>query len=118
MRVQALFVVIDDPTYVVPILDRFMELGLTGATVIDSMGMARVIGDHVPFFGRFAHMDGERHHNKTIFTVVSDEQLEEAANAIDEVVGGLHRPETAFLFSVQVSMCRGLSSCNPGFERE
>ncbi len=109
---QVLVVVVNQPRYVVPILDRLAEMGVTGATVIDSMGMAALIADHVPFFSRFAGMNGERHHNKTLFTVLHDDQVEMVADAIDHILGGLERPESGFLFSLPVALCRGLAACD------
>ncbi len=108
---QVLVVVINEPKQVVPILDRFMEIGITGATVIDSTGMAGLIADHVPFFARFSRMDGEQHQSKTIFTVVRDELVQEAADSVDEIVGGLDNPNSGFLFALPVGLCRGLQPC-------
>lgn len=108
---QVMVVVVNDPKYLVPILDRFVEIGITGATVIDSTGMARLIADHVPFFTRFSRMEGDQHHSKTVFTVIRDEIVERAADSVDEIMGGLDNPNSGFLFCVPVSLCRGLRAC-------
>ena len=40
---EALFIVLNDLSYLEAILQRFVELRVRGATIIDSMGMARAI---------------------------------------------------------------------------
>ncbi len=109
---QVMIVVVNDSEHVVPILDRLVEIGISGATVIDSMGMASLVGDHVPFFSRLARMDGEHQSNKTLFTVVRDDQLHEVAGAIDDILGGVDRPDSGFMFAVPVTLCRGLQACD------
>ena len=45
---RLLMAVIDDPSKVVHILEGFFEIGITGATIIDSIGMAHLAADHIP----------------------------------------------------------------------
>lgn len=106
---QLLVIVIDDEVLLVPILDRFYEEGIAGATVLDSMGMGHVMAEHISIFARFADLtqDSERK-NKTIFTIVeNEEQLNRATKIIDEVVGDLDEPETGMWFAVPISKARG-----------
>jgi len=111
---QVLVVVINHDRYVVPILDQLMEIGIAGATILDSMGMAAMIADHVPFFARFANMNGRRHNSKTLFTVIRDDQVEKVADAVDAILGGVDRPDSGFMFALPVSMCRGLACSDQG----
>lgn len=109
---QLLVIVIDDEVLLVPILDRFYEVGIGGATVLDSMGMGHVMAEHISIFARFADLtqDSERK-NKTIFTIVeNEEQLNKATEIVEEVVGDLDDPETGMWFVIPISKARGFKS--------
>ena len=78
------------------------EEGVRGATVIESSGMAKVLGREG---GRFFP---DREENRTIFTVVPDEQVPLVERVLTEVVGDLSDPDTAVLFCVPVGYTAGL----------
>ena len=65
------------------ILTGLVDIGVSGATVIDSMGMLQVISQDVPIFAGFRSMTtGGRPHNKTVFSVIREEEiLKEAIHA-------------------------------------
>jgi len=93
------------------ILDGFMEVGIKGATVIDSAGMGHLMADYIPFFSQFAEMEAtDKNHSKTIFTVVNYcEERDKAISVVEKCVGDLSEPDSAFLFSLPVNIIKGLS---------
>ena len=107
---KLLVAVINDPDRVVEILDRFHEIGVKGATVLESSGMAHMIADHVPFFTRFAEMGvANAGNSRTLFSIMRDEaNIEKAIAAIDEVIGGLDQPDTGMVFLLPVDRCMGV----------
>ncbi|KPU27631.1 hypothetical protein TR13x_03625 [Caloranaerobacter sp. TR13] len=107
----ALFVVINEIYKLDAILERFFEIGV-GATVIDSVGMGKVLLQHnveVPIFSSIRRMiEGNRPYNKTIISVIRDEEkLRKAIQAINEELDYINNPGIGFVFVVPVSECYG-----------
>ena len=93
------------------LLQEFTDHGLTGATVLDSKGMARILHteDEMPiFYGLRAIMEPERRSSKTIFMVLKDEQVETARKVVNEVTGGLDAPDSGIMFAMPLTMVEGL----------
>lgn len=85
------------------------EEGVRGATVIESSGMAKVLGREGGRFFQSLHLYiPDREENRTIFTVVPDEQVPLVERVLTEVVGDLSDPDTAVLFCVPVGYTAGL----------
>ncbi len=93
------------------LLQEFTNQGLTGATVLDSKGMARILHseDEMPlFYGLRAIMEPERRSSKTIFMVLEDEKVETARRIVNDVTGGLEHPDSGIMFAMPVTMVEGL----------
>lgn len=107
---QLVIAVVNDPDKLDEILSGYLELGLTGATVIGSEGMGRVLSHDIPIFaGLQALVAGSRPRNRTIFSVVPDEQVEAIFALLEDVCGDLTRPATGIAFSVPVGKVVGLA---------
>jgi nitrogen regulatory protein PII len=96
------------------VLAAYVEAGISGATVLDSEGMGRYLTYEVPLFADFkAYMKGNKPYNKTIFSVVSNEDaIPHLKKLLDTITGGLSRPGTGVLFSVPVDFAAGLVEQN------
>ena len=99
------------------ILSGFLALGVTGATVLHSEGMGKVLSQDVPVFaGLQTLMSRSRPQNTTILSVIeSEDVLEKAIALVQEVCGDLAAPSTGIVFTVPRSRVVGLS---PELERE
>jgi len=107
---QMLIAVINDPEKIDEILAGFLELGITGATVMSTEGMGRVLSHDIPIFaGLQTLLTGSRPHNRTVFSVVSDEKLEPAFALLQDVCGDLRDPATGIAFALPVSRVVGLA---------
>lgn len=93
------------------ILSGFLELGITGATIIHTEGMGRVLSHEVPIFaGVTALAARSRPKNQTIFSVIeTDEKLDGALALLREVCGDLSDPATGIAIAVPVSRVVGLA---------
>lgn len=91
------------------ILEAFLDIGIEGATIFDSMGMGRLLSDEVPLFAGLREMiNGGRAYSKTIFAVISDEtKLIRAINRISEMMDGFCQPDTGLLFTLPVGLVLG-----------
>lgn len=93
------------------LLNKMMERGLSGATVLDSRGMAHILCDEdTPMFGMLRSIINQnRRENKTIFAVLDDQQVEVMKALVREVTGGLDQADTGVMFAVPVSFCEGMA---------
>jgi nitrogen regulatory protein P-II 1 len=107
---QLLVAVINHEERVDDILSGFVELGITGATIVESRGMGRVLSRDVPIFAGLRELDSRsRANNRMIFCVADDAKVDEAIAMIQEVCGGLDEPGVGILFTVPVGRVIGLS---------
>lgn len=95
------------------LLEKLMEDGICGATILSSTGMVRELaksGEDFPIFGRSLRMllDPERKESKTLFMVLTDEKVEQAKKIIREVVGDLSKPDTGVIFTLPVLSTEGV----------
>lgn len=108
---QLLVVIINDREKLTPILDKYYELGIRGATVIDSHGMGHLIADHFPFFKKFGEInDPKKELNYTIFSVIKSEDfISEAIDAVEQVIGDLEKENTGFVFTLPIDCVKGFA---------
>jgi len=92
------------------VMEAYVEAGIEGATLLDSEGMGRFLAYEVPLFAGFkAFMKGNKPYNKTILSVVNDEEaVSRVKELVDEVVGGLENPGTGIMFTIPVDWAVGL----------
>jgi nitrogen regulatory protein PII len=105
----------NQPDRLEEILEGFVEVGVTGATVLDTVGMGQILSTEVPIFAGFQSLfRGASTGNKTILSVIDDPaKVQGALDIIDEVFGGIDRPGSGIVFTVPIENVRGLA---PEFE--
>ena len=109
---QLLVAVINREEHLEEVLAGFLELGITGATVLDSQGMGRLLHNEVPIFAAVEAFAGgrSRPRNQTLFSVIDDDaKVERALALLKEVCGSLDQPGTGIAFTLPVSRAVGLS---------
>ena len=92
------------------LLEELGEAGISGATIINSTGMAHELLSHdeLGFIGAFRQLlDPKRKENRTIYMVLEDELVDKAIEVVDRVVDGIDNPDTGILFTVPVDLIRG-----------
>lgn len=91
------------------ILEGFIEAGVSGATIIDSIGMGHVLAEEVPIFAGLRFMfAGARPHNKTIISVIKEEKEKEVIDLIKKIIGDLNQPGTGIVFTLKLDQVEGL----------
>ncbi|HEU4642909.1 MAG TPA: P-II family nitrogen regulator [Gemmatimonadaceae bacterium] len=107
---QLLIAVVNHEEKLDDILAGFLELGITGATIIDSSGMGRVLTHEVPIFaGLRALGERSRPRNQTVFSVIEDHKVDSAIALIQDVLGDLDTPGAGIVFALPVTRCVGLA---------
>lgn len=105
----ALIIVLNDVKYLDDVLSSFIELGVGGATIIDSQGMASAIVNerfvNIPLFGSLKKLlEGSHPYNKTLFTIIEGtDLLEKAMSEIQEIMSDHKGPGAGFMFTMPVS---------------
>jgi nitrogen regulatory protein PII len=106
-----LIAVLNSPDDLDSILAGFVELGVRGATVINSEGMGRVLSHDIPIFaGLQTLLNRSGPENRTILTVVSDDLIDPIISLIQESCGGLENPGTGIIFTLPVDRVVGLAT--------
>lgn len=110
-ELELLVAVINDEEKVEEVLAGFLELGITGATVVNTEGMGRLVSQEIPIFaGLQTLMSRSRPRNQTIFSVVDDpEKADRAVELLVDVCEVLERPATGIVFTVPVNRAVGLA---------
>ena len=111
---QLLSLVLNKTEHLPKILSLFMQSGIKGTTVLDCEGSLSVLSDNVndapPIFGSLRHFLNPRHENaKFLMVVLRDDQVTTAKDIINEVVGGIDKPNTGIMFTVDLSSVDGLA---------
>jgi hypothetical protein len=109
--VELLIVVINDVDRMDEVLAGFLEIGITGATVIDSEGMGRVLSHDIPIFaGLQTLISRSRPQNQTLFSVIDEpEKVEQALALLQDVCGRFDDPATGIAMTVPVTRVVGLA---------
>ncbi len=109
-----LFLVLNKTEYLDEILDAFVEIGVRGATILDSQGMGGALstgGKDIPFFGGLRTLlDNSRPYNKTVFTVIEDEEvLKKAVKEVKRILGNMNDPGVGLMFTLPVGEIIGMT---------
>ncbi|MBN2372955.1 hypothetical protein JXL19_04110 [bacterium] len=105
---KLLVLVLNKEEFLDEILEAFVEVGITGATILDSVGMGRKLAYDIPIFAGLRKSIKTTDYSKTIFSVVNDDEtLEAAINLVEELID-LKEPGSCFLFVVPILMVKGL----------
>lgn len=95
-------------------LEAFVELGLQGATVFDSVGMGQILSRDIPIFaGLQLLLPSSKLGNKTIITLVKDNQIKKIVTEIERICGAkMSDPGTGIVFTLAVDQTYGLAENN------
>ena len=92
------------------LLEGLSAAGIGGATIIPSSGMAMTLSKMNSSFlssSIRSMFSGEEDDNKTIISVINDDQLDLARRVIYNTVGDLSHPNTGILFTVPLDFVEG-----------
>lgn len=101
--------VLNKEEYLEPILEGFIEIDITGATIVDSIGMGHILSSEVPIFAGLRFMfSGSRPYNKTIMSVIKNEKVKPLKKLIKKILGTLDQKGNGILFFIELSEVVGL----------
>lgn len=107
-----LFIVLNETQYLSEILTSLRNLGIRGATVINTMGSRKIQDEEEEksfLFKLVESLQGDTRNNRTIFSVIEkDEQIHEAMKHIEGILGGdMTVPDKGIMFVLPVTHFRG-----------
>lgn len=109
-ELEMLLCVVKDYRQLDMILEGFLELGISGATVLDARGMAQVLSADVPIFAGLSSLfPGGGSDSHVIMSVLDSDRIEEVSRLIEDVCGDFSAPGSGILFSLPVLRVRGLA---------
>lgn len=92
------------------VLAGFVELGITGATIVNSAGMGHVLSRNVPIFAGLRSLTTRsRPGNQVLFSVVEEPKVDAAIALIQEVCGSLNAPGRGIVFTLPLERVVGLA---------
>lgn len=106
---QKLFIIILDRAELVDeLLTGFLDIGVPGATVVESQGMGSIIRKDMPIFAGLASLFPDTTGSRVIFSVMPDPLVDEVFALVEEVVGQLEQPNSAVCVTLPVDQFRGI----------
>jgi len=107
---RLLVAVVHDPEKLDEILSGFLEIGITGATVLNSEGMGSVLSHDIPIFaGLQTLVSGSRPQNRLVLSVIAQDKVKPVLELLRDVSGDLDKPATGIAFTVPVDEVFGLA---------
>lgn len=106
--------IIDNPDDCPQVLEAWRQAGASGATILESSGMGRLMGaglrDDLPLIPNLSAFLGQREEpSQTIFSVVAEQATVDAMIAAAQaIIGDLNQPNTGILFVLPVLQAYGL----------
>jgi len=102
--------ILDDSDLLDQVLEAWAELGISGATIIESTGLHRRRQcKHIPMRYAYGETESEECGNTTIFVIVEGEAMVHAClDATEKITGDLNAPNSGVFASWPLSVIKGV----------
>ncbi len=105
---KLLFIVLNSEEKLEEVLEGLIETGVTGATVVDSVGMGHIIEDVPLFAGMRSLFRSARPRNKVIFSAVDDSQTSEVMEVLSKILDCAHERGSGIAFTLPIDSAIGV----------
>jgi len=103
--------VLDDRSFLDQVLTAWSEVGVSGATIIESTGLYRHHVKHIPMRYTYGDSSSDEMGNITIFAIVENEALIQLClQRVEKIVGNLDNPNTGIFSAWPLSITKGIPS--------
>jgi hypothetical protein len=104
------FLVVQEIELVDAVLEAWIQAGAPGATILDSTGLNRRRGAHIPMPYLYGDHPDSASVNATLFSIVPDETVAKAClQAAETILGDLKRSNTGVFAAWPLALCAGLN---------
>lgn len=101
MRLAVVF--LNKIEYLEELLSAFLEIGVSGATIIDSVGMGHIISENIPIFaGLKDAFAGSSPIQKLILAVVDEALIEKIAEVLSDICVDIDESRAYFMVSLPI----------------
>jgi nitrogen regulatory protein P-II 1 len=117
---ELIVLVLDDGNKVNEVVNAWLEVGISGVTLVDSAGLGHQFAQHgargdvplMPSLESLLRVREER--SRTLFIVVPDGfDVDALIAATEAITGSLDDPDTGILFTIPVTRAKGLHRRRP-----
>jgi nitrogen regulatory protein PII len=105
---KLLFIILNSTDKLEEVLEGLLEVGVTGATVVDSVGMGHIIEDVPLFAGMRNVFKSAKPRNNMIFSVVDDTQAAESMEVLEKILACSHEKRRGIAFTLPVDSTIGI----------
>jgi len=103
--------IINKEEFLETLLEGYVEIGISGATIIDSIGMGHILSSDVPIFAGLRFMfSGSRPYNKTIISVIKEDKIEPMKTIVEKILGPMSKNGNGILFFIPIREVVGFRS--------
>lgn len=95
-------IILSQPQLVDELLTGFLDLGVPGATVVESRGMGQIIRQEMPIFAGLAALFPETTGNRLILSVMPESLVDPVYELVGEVSAKVDQPRAAICFTLPV----------------
>lgn len=104
---KLLMLVLQNEDFLVDVMELFVDMGIRGASVMESRAMGKVLTT-VPLFASFINFLGSgEEYERTVFAVVPDDQIPRLITAIEDITGDMDRHTGAMVIVLDIAMMKG-----------
>lgn len=105
---KLVFIVLNNVELLEEIIEYMVDNDIRGGTVLDSVGMGRILAYDIPIFAGFRElMVGARANNRTLMTTIKDEIFDDFMEGLDKIVN-FNEPGTGVAFAVDLYRVYGV----------
>lgn len=104
---KMLIVILDQPALVDELITGFLDIGVRGATVIESRGMGQIIRQDMPIFAGLATLFPQSSGSRMVISVMPETLVDATFELVEEIVGSIDKPNSAVCFTLPVEEFRG-----------
>lgn len=99
---RAMVIILDQPSLMDDIISGFLDLGVPGATIMESKGMGQIIRQDMPMFAGLAGLFSESTGSRVIMSVMTKELVDSVYKLIEELAGQFELPKSIICFTLPV----------------
>ena len=106
MKLAAIF--LNRIEFLEDILSAFLEVGVSGATVLDTVGMGHIISQNIPIFaGLREAFAGSSPNKKLILVLVEEEMVPKIAEVMEDICASEDETKSYFVAQIPVDTIFG-----------
>tara|TARA_B100001250_G_C19487318_1_gene651423 strand:- start:113 stop:448 length:336 start_codon:yes stop_codon:yes gene_type:complete len=105
---QLVITILKDYRLVEDLLLRYIDIDVTGATVIEGQGMGQLLGDVPILAGLRGLFPGSGKNSFVVLAAVDGSKVDACTSALEEVCGDMSIPGTGITFTIPIGSIRGL----------